>query len=42
MDGKTSVKYLQAYIKQKDYNPELKKDYFLKLSEEIGELAEAM
>lgn len=42
MDGKTSVKYLQSYIKQKDYNPELKKDYFLKLSEEIGELAEAM
>ena len=24
MDGKTSVKYLQNYIKQKDYNPELK------------------
>lgn len=42
MDGKTSVKYLQAYIKQKDYKPELKKDYFLKLSEEVGELAEAM
>lgn len=42
MNGKTSVKYLQAYIKQKDYNPELKKDYFLKLSEEVGELANAM
>lgn len=42
MDGKTSVKYLQAYIKQKDYKPELKKDYFLKLSEEVGELAKAM
>lgn len=42
MNGKTSVKYLQAYIKQKDYNPEFKKDYFLKLSEEVGELAEAM
>jgi len=42
MDGKTSVKYLQNYIKQKDYKPELKKDYFLKLSEEVGELAKAM
>lgn len=42
MNRKTSVKYLQAYIKQKDYNPELKKDYFLKLSEEVGELANAM
>ena len=42
MDGKTTVKYLQNYIKQKDYNPELLKDYFLKLSEEVGELASAM
>lgn len=42
MDGKTSVKYLQEYIKQKDYKPERKKDYFLKLSEEVGELAKAM
>lgn len=42
MDGKTSIKYLQEYIKEKDYNPELKKDYFLKLSEEVGELAKAM
>lgn len=42
MDGKTSIKYLQSYIRRKDYNPELKKDYFLKLSEEVGELAEAM
>ena len=42
MDGKTSVKYLQKYIKEKDYKPERKKDYFLKLSEEIGELAKAM
>ena len=37
MDGKISVKYLQTYIKQKDYHPELLKDYFLKLSEEVGE-----
>lgn len=42
MVGNTSVKYLQEYIKQKDYNPQLKKEYFLKLSEEIGELAQAI
>ena len=39
MDGKTTVKYLQNYIKQKYYHPELLKDYFLKLSEEVGELS---
>ncbi|MCH5199111.1 MAG: hypothetical protein J1E34_09440 [Oscillospiraceae bacterium] len=42
MDGKITVKYLQNYIKQKDFNPELIKDYFLKLSEEVGELSRAM
>lgn len=42
MDGKITIKYLQEYIKAKDFKPELKKDYFLKLSEEVGELAEAM
>lgn len=42
MDGKTTIKYLQNYIKQKDYHPELLKDYFLKLSEEVGELSRAM
>ena len=42
MDGKTTVKYLQNYIKQKDYHPELLKDYFFKLSEEVGELSRAM
>lgn len=42
MDGKTSIKYLQNYIKAKDYHPELLKDYFLKLSEEVGELSRAM
>lgn len=42
MDGKTSIKYLQNYIRSKDHHPELKKDYFLKLSEEVGELARAM
>lgn len=42
MDGKTTIKYQQHYIKQKDHNPELLKDYFLKLSEEVGELSRAM
>ena len=42
MDGKTTVKYLQDYIKSKDYKPKLTKDYFLKLSEEVGELANAI
>lgn len=42
MDGKTTIKYLQNYIKQKDYHPELLKDYFLKLAEEVGELSRAM
>lgn len=42
MDGKTTIKYLQTYIKEKDYQPELLKDYFLKLSEEVGELSRAI
>ena len=42
MDGKTTVKYLQNYIRQKDFHPELLKDYFLKLSEEVGELSRAI
>jgi len=42
MDGKTSVKYLQNYIKQKDFHPELLKDYFFKLAEEVGELSRAI
>lgn len=42
MDGKTTIKYLQNYIKSKDYNPQAVKDYFLKLSEEVGELSKAI
>ena len=42
MDGRISIAYLQSYIKSKDYHPELAKDYFLKLAEETGELAQAM
>ena len=36
MDGKTTLKYLQNYINAKDFKPELKTDYFFKLSEEVG------
>lgn len=42
MDGKTTIRYLQNYIKEKDCFPELKMDYFLKLSEEVGELSKAI
>lgn len=38
----TTISYLQKYIKAKDYHPDLVKDYFLKLSEEVGELANAI
>lgn len=41
MDGVT-LHGLQAYIKEKDYRPELKQAYFLKLVEEVGELAEVI
>lgn len=34
-----TIQYLQEYIKSKDYHPDLVKDYFLKLTEEVGELA---
>ena len=36
------IKELQKYIKDKDYKPELKDKYFLKLIEEVGELSEAI
>lgn len=42
MDGKTTVQYLQNYIKAKDYEPESVMDYFFKLTEEVGELSKAM
>lgn len=42
MDGQTTIKYLQSYIREKDCSPELLMHYFLKLSEEVGELACAM
>ena len=37
-----TVSRLQQYIAQKDCKPELKHEYFLKLSEEVGELSRAM
>jgi NTP pyrophosphatase (non-canonical NTP hydrolase) len=37
-----TIKALQSYIKAKDFHPELLDKYFLKLSEEVGELARAM
>ena len=42
MDGKTSILYLQNYIRGKDYDPERIGDYFLKLVEEVGELSKAI
>lgn len=42
MNGQVTIKYLQEYIKLKDYRPELKEQYFMKLAEEVGELSRAM
>ncbi len=37
-----TLKQLQLILKEKDYKPELKQAYFLKLIEEVGELAEVL
>lgn len=37
-----TIKYLQEYIKAKDHYPDFKERYFMKLSEEVGELSRAM
>ena len=42
MFNNITVSKLQEYIKNKDYNPDLKQGYFLKLIEEVGELSEAI
>jgi NTP pyrophosphatase (non-canonical NTP hydrolase) len=42
MPKEISINKLQEYIKNKDFNPNLKQGYLLKLVEEVGELAEAM
>ena len=41
MDGITSIKYLQNYLKAKDSDATAPA-YFLKLSEEVGELSRAI
>ena len=42
MGGKTTVRYLQEYIRSKDYYPEMVKEYYMCLAEEVGELGRAM
>ncbi len=42
MSGKITIKYLQEYIKSKDHHPDLINTYFLKLTEEVGELSRAI
>jgi len=37
-----TIKYLQDYLKTKDYEPDNKEKYFLWLIEEVGELARVM
>ena len=37
-----TIKYLQKYLKSKDYNPEVKEQYFMKLTEEVGEPSRSM
>lgn len=42
MKKSISINQLQNFIKNIDYNPNLKEKYFLKLIEEVGELSEAL
>lgn len=42
MTNEISINKLQEFIKSKDFNPDLKHWYFLKLIEEVGELSEAI
>jgi len=37
-----TIRYLQEYIKSKDYHPDMAGACFYKLVEEVGELAQAM
>ena len=37
-----TIRYLQDYLREKDYHPDKKEKYFLWLAEEVGELARAM
>ena len=40
--GQITISALQEYIKRKDHKPDLKYEYFLKLTEEVGELSQAI
>jgi len=42
MGDSINLRDLQDYIKSKDYQPALKQAYFLKLVEEVGELADVI
>lgn len=42
MSAEMTLRQLQAYLKAKDFQPDRKQGYFLKLIEEVGELAEAI
>ncbi|MCR8630396.1 MULTISPECIES: MazG nucleotide pyrophosphohydrolase domain-containing protein [Paenibacillus] len=42
MSGNLTVRGLQQYIRSFDHQPEKKNDYFLKLIEEVGELADVL
>ena len=43
MDGNITIKYLQKYLKATDAGDyPVRKDWFVKLSEEVGELARAI
>jgi NTP pyrophosphatase (non-canonical NTP hydrolase) len=42
MSGNLTVKGFQEYIKSFDHQPDKKNDYFLKLVEEVGELADVL
>ena len=42
LSDQITLSFLQEYIRKKDYRPELKHVYFLKLIEEVGELAEVL
>lgn len=42
MDGNITIKYLQDYLWKRDLKPGMEREYFLKLAEEVGEVARAM
>lgn len=42
MNGQLTIQGLQSFIREKDFHPDNRQGYFLKLIEEIGELAEVI